>query len=116
MLFVIHLLLNAASVSADCRSLGDWKGNYGKDIVYGSSERGNNLESFNAKSLSECKALCQNKDLCFSIHYHPYRHQSFANCNLKDKQFTDQSQITHNDGHWTYYWLDCSSGEFHEYQ
>ena len=105
----IHLAIENPLYTLDCKSPSDWKGISGKDLD--KAYQGNELGVYQQKSLSQCKALCESNDQCFSIHYHTWQNSDFSNCNLKGGMFSDQSQITNNGGDWTLYWLfGCTSG------
>ena len=96
-------------IADDCKGHGTWKGVIGKDVD-DLTNNGNNLARHARKTLTECKALCVSTVLCNSIHYHPWKNEEFGNCHLNDAIFDNQSQISHDGGDWTTYWLDCNPG------
>ena len=66
-------------------------------------------------SLLECNELCKYDATgqCKSFHFHPRQQNYFANCNLKTKAVTSQSEITNNGGDWTLYWYETPcAGKF----
>ena len=78
---------------------GNFQGTYGQVAV----DEGSHLDSFDRKSLNECKRLCVVTAGCrsFSFNYSPRSHR---NCNLKHKSLTSSSPFAPNSyGYTTYY-------------
>ena len=71
------------------------------------TDAGNELASFEDKSLDDCKALCMSTVGCMNLEFHFYRRIGFTNCYLKDKPLTSSNDKFEGMGGWTTYY--CSS-------
>ena len=67
---------------------------------------GNDLASFEDKSLDDCQALCMRTVGCMNLEFHFYRRIGFTNCYLKDKTLTSSDKFEGMGGWTTYY---CSN-------
>ena len=73
------------------------------------TDAGNDLASFEDKSLDDCKALCMRTVGCMNLEFHFYRRIGFTNCYLKDKTLTSGNDKFKNIGGWTTYYCSDSN-------
>ena len=73
------------------------------------TDAGNDLASFEDKSLDDCKALCMRTVGCMNLEFHFYRRIGFTNCYLKDKTLTSSDKFEGMGGWTTYY---CSNSNW----
>ena len=101
--------------------IGCWKGVPGHDLSIMGEEQDQTcnqpVESgqYCEQPLSDCNRLCEDVRWCKSFHFHPRIRKHFANCNLKEQEYTSQLEITNTGGDWTLYWYDpkCTGNLFH---
>ena len=78
---------------------GNFNGTYGLTA----DDEGSDLDSFDHKSLNECKRLCAVTAGCRSFSFIA-SHRTFRNCNLKDKELTSSSTFVPNRMDYTTYY------------
>ena len=84
---------------------GRFRGSSGRVAI----DAGNDLASFEDKSLDDCKALCMRTVGCMNLEFHFYRRIGFTNCYLKDKTLTSSDKFEGMGGWTTYY---CSNSNW----